>query len=147
MSPISFNVATATSMLCVYDLECLKHRLEDSADWWTIPNDEMQEVNQGNIAFIGLGADGTYHVSLVDSLPNFQAEVRIKAPSGRLFVGAGEEVSSDGLEPEGLRGGRFVSVAPGDYIVRIAKISNEVVIAIQPGGQGRNKLSSPLRLE
>ena len=55
------NFVTDTSTMCVFDIASLKHRLEDDADWWSIPDAELKEVNQGNVAFLNLGIDGYTH--------------------------------------------------------------------------------------
>jgi hypothetical protein len=106
-----FSFATDTATMCIFDVECLKHRLADDADWWSVPEGELGEVNAGNVAFLGLGCDGGYSVSVVDSPPAARTiSVRLKCPSGRFFVGVGEEVTADGLEPECVRGGQFVTM-------------------------------------
>ncbi|MDR6110526.1 hypothetical protein QE451_002187 [Paenibacillus sp. SORGH_AS338] len=53
--PNQIQVMTDTATLCIYDLQALKHRLEDTSDWWSIPEDELLEVNLGNIAFLNVG--------------------------------------------------------------------------------------------
>jgi hypothetical protein len=50
-----FSVVTDTATVAVFDLEAIRHRMNDTADWWSIAEDEILEVNQGNIAFLGLG--------------------------------------------------------------------------------------------
>lgn len=55
-------MVTDTATLCLYDLAALKHRLEDTSDWWSIPVDELAEVNAGHCLFLNLGADGVYEV-------------------------------------------------------------------------------------
>ncbi|WP_276311056.1 DUF6386 family protein [Paenibacillus silvae] len=59
----NFHMDTDTATLCCYDLAALEHRLEDTADWWSIPEDELQEVNAGNCLFLNLGDDGLYKCS------------------------------------------------------------------------------------
>ncbi|MFK4304403.1 MULTISPECIES: DUF6386 family protein [unclassified Paenibacillus] len=51
-SPFQFTTDTAT--LCVFDTEALKHRLDDEPDWWSIEEDELGELNQGNVALFNL---------------------------------------------------------------------------------------------
>lgn len=53
-----YSVVTDTSTIAVFDLEAIRHRMNDTADWWSIADDEILEVNQGNIAFLGLGGMG-----------------------------------------------------------------------------------------
>jgi len=57
-----FSVFTDTATLSVFDIDAVKHRVPDSLDWGTIEENEILEVNKGNIAFLGLGADGDYIV-------------------------------------------------------------------------------------
>ena len=143
MSSIDFVTDTAT--LCIFDLASLKHRLHDDADWWTDPDIELQEVNLGNVAFFGLGTDGVYEVEIVDQHLPDTPHVNIRAPSGRLFVGAGEEVTSDGLEPEGLRGALF-EVAPGNYSVAAKLEESRVLLCLAPSESGENCLAKRIRL-
>ncbi|WP_411735261.1 DUF6386 family protein [Paenibacillus sp. M2] len=58
----TFQMVTDTATLCLYDLAALKHRAEDTSDWWSIPVDELAEVNAGHCLFLNLGADGVYEV-------------------------------------------------------------------------------------
>jgi hypothetical protein len=144
---ISFRFSTGTATLCVFDLECLKHRLNDDADWWSMPEEELIEVNAGNVAFIGLNDDGGYTVLVVDEMPIFDAEFSIKVPSGKIFIGAGEEVTSAGLEPEGLLG-VFRQLPIGNYSLRVrrSEVDREVEIAVTPGTVGKNNFSTPVKI-
>ena len=54
---------TGTATLAVFDPACLEHRLDDVADWWSDPTDEVAEINAGNVLFVATGSDGTYEVS------------------------------------------------------------------------------------
>jgi hypothetical protein len=113
---------TDTATVCIFDPASLRHRLRNDADWWSLPEEELREVNEGTALFVGLGADGAYDI--VVTLPgSFTAEVtaQLSCPPGRVFLGAAEEVTSDGLEPDCTRGGLFVDVAPGTYSVAIAR--------------------------
>lgn len=132
--------------MCIYDLATLKPRLKEGADWWTLPEAEVGEANRGNALFIGLGDDGDYEVTLVDELPSFQLSLNLRCPSGRLFIGAAEEVTGDGLEPEALRGGKFLDVAPGNYLVLLTRGPHGIDLKIEPGGEGVNRLNEPVRL-
>lgn len=142
-----FQITTDTATLCVFDLDAAKARLHDSADWWTTPETEILELNAGNVAFFGLGSDGVFVVHMVDDLPDAKAVVNLRAPSGRVFIGAGEEVSSDGLEPEGLRGGLFLDVDQGNYVVRAMRVRHDIFLSIRSGGSSQNGSFSPVRLD
>ena len=115
MPNMKFKFVTDTATMCVFDLDCLRHRLEDDADWWSIPKYELEEVNLGNVAFLNLSGDGIYSVELVEHPFEHQISVNLRVPSGRIFFGAAEEVSAEGLEPDCTRGGAFVEVESGKY--------------------------------
>ncbi len=119
-----FDFVTDTSTLCVFDLVAHRHRLSDDADWWSLSSEAIAEINRGNAVIVDLGMDGKFSVA-VHEAADFEPSVvcNINCPSGRIFVGAGEEITSDGLEPECVRGGAFLTVMPGCYRVAIAKSS------------------------
>ncbi|MBK4561781.1 hypothetical protein JJP84_24765, partial [Enterobacter hormaechei] len=54
----SINIQTDTATLVIYDLMSLKHRINDDADWWSLPEDEVEEINKGNVLFLNVGDDG-----------------------------------------------------------------------------------------
>lgn len=144
MRTMRFTTDTAT--MCVFDLECLKYRLSDTADWWTIRGAELDEVNKGNVALIGLGADGTYSVQIFDDIKDPVAEVHIWAPSGRVFIGAGEEVTSDGLEPEGIRGGGFIEQSPGACALLVKKLDGVILVCLKATDVRTNNFSDSVRI-
>ena len=39
-----FSIMTDTSTLSIFDLESLKHRVEDTPDWCRIPKDEIDDI-------------------------------------------------------------------------------------------------------
>ena len=47
----TFQFVTGTATMCLFDLASLKHRVEEPSDWWSIPEDELAEVNAGNCLF------------------------------------------------------------------------------------------------
>jgi hypothetical protein len=144
---MKLSFVTDTATLCVFDVASLRHRLADAADWWSIPEDEVAEVNMGNAAFLGLGRDGVYQVELVESLRTTNP-IGLKIPSGNVFIGAGEEVTSDGLEPEGLRGG-FIRLAPGTYELHAKFVGpSEIQIAFYKTSKlVANRFSRPIKLK
>ncbi|WP_345860728.1 DUF6386 family protein [Shewanella algae] len=121
-----YDFSTDTSTLCVFDLESMKHRFYDDADWWSIQRDALLEMNNGNVAFISLPEDGDYSFSIIDEIFEPSIEVNLNAPSGHLFIGAGEEVTSDELEPECVRGGIFLDLKPGKYTLK-ARVENQII--------------------
>lgn len=145
MNSDPFEVVTDTATLCIFDLERLKPRLQDDADWWTTEDAELSEVNAGNVVFLGLVSDGTYMIHLVDEVEMVQISAHLKVTSGRVFIGAGEEVSADGLDPECLRGGKFISLSEGLYVVSAMKDGGDIFVSVGLGGSGINDFNSPLR--
>jgi len=96
------RIATDTATIVIFDPERLKHRLEDTCDWWSVPDEEVAEINEGNVLFLSTGTDGVYDVEVGTSEPVAGVnvvEAAIKNQSGRFFVGAGEYTSGEGLEP------------------------------------------------
>ena len=140
-----FTFATDTAVLCAFDPARLTHRLNDDADWWTVPTEELLEVNQGNVVFLGLGTDGIYSVSIVTDLSSPSTTTNLKVESGRVFIGAGEEVTSAGLEPEGLRG-VFVTLPIGNYTVSASRKGFEVTISFKLSIQGTNDRREPVNI-
>lgn len=147
----SFKFVTDTSSICVFDLGSLKHRLNDDADWWCWPPEEqVSELNAGNVAFIDIGGDGGYVASLQFSpLVNPQIEAHLSCPTGRVFIGAAEEVTADGLEPDCTRGGIFLSIPVGNVILQVERGLEEgalrlaLLLAVEAA---TNKFTQPLRL-
>jgi hypothetical protein len=129
-APITFVTDTAT--MCVFDPAALRHRLNDEDDWWADPDQELAEVRAGNALFVELGEDGSYSAHVVQHRVESGAAAVVRFPSGRIFIGAAEEVTSGGMEPTGVRGGTFLSVAPGSYSVQVARVDggHGLVVAI-----------------
>jgi hypothetical protein len=146
MSNVSYNFVTDTSTLCIFDLSCLRHRLDDEVDWWSIPDEELSEVNLGNVAFLGLGADGEFVVEIVDLISHPVVKTNIKVPSGKIFIGAGEEVTADELEPDCVRGGGFLNLEAGNYILSARVEGTTIQLSFERGEDGGNNFVELLRL-
>ena len=144
----AFSFVTDTGTMCVFDLASLKSRLGDDADWWCTPQDELNELNAGRCMFIGLGGDGNFNVHISQSIDKPQLKLNFAAPSGRVFLGAAEEVTADGREPEAVRGGGFVNIVPGSYTLSVRREGSNVTVAFsrQTGGI-TNFLSTPIFLD
>jgi hypothetical protein len=100
---------TDTSTLAIFDPEALRHRIDDDCDWWTYLDDEvLSEINSGNVGIFELGSDGSYELRQDDDFEP-QSSIQLRTPSGRIFLGAGEEISGGGLQPEAIRGGFFLA--------------------------------------
>ncbi|MEC0124501.1 DUF6386 family protein [Paenibacillus pabuli] len=145
-----FEVFTDTAALCLYDLAALKHRMEDTPDWWSIAEDELTEVNAGNVLFLNLGDDGQYEVqwSLDDSVKEVgTAEVYyIRVPSGNVYLGAAEDVTGGELEPDESCGGMLLQLEPGNYACRVTKENNQISISMKASLQSENRLSDLIRI-
>jgi hypothetical protein len=147
----SFSFVTDTATLCVFDVTQLKHRLQDDADWWSVPSEELLEVNKGNAVFVSIATDGKFAVRVMDDLLVGGTIVRahLNVASGRVFVGAGEEVTSEGLEPECVRGGAFLELSPlGTYLVEIRRsgIDSIDLYFAHVSGSAENQFHQPLRI-
>jgi hypothetical protein len=141
------SFVTDTATMCVFDVASLKHRLDDDADWWSIPDAELEEVNRGNVAFLNLGSDGKYSFTFAEEVQYPQVEMSLHVPSGRLFVGAAEEITADGLEPEAVRGGIFIDVQPGEYTLRVSRNGTEISLSLHfVHSSKRNEFDSLIRI-
>jgi hypothetical protein len=149
MTTQRFEFVTDTATFCVFDFAALKHRLHDVGDWWSVPSDEVEEVNRGNVAFVGLGADGQYLVRVTDEMPSGKrVSVNLNVPSGRVFIGAGEEVTADGLEPECVRGGAIIVVDPGTYRLLVCRSGeHEIILHLSKhDGSAENAVGEPIHI-
>jgi hypothetical protein len=122
-----FDFTTDTATLAVYDLESLKHRLNDNAGWWADKVACLQEINSGHLIYIRLGSDGVYTVQVKDGLEkndSLALEFEIQSHSGKIYIGAGEWITSDGYEPDGSEGGGFILCDEGAYQFTVTKIGD-----------------------
>jgi hypothetical protein len=125
MTPTAaFRFATDTATLAVFDPARLHHRLADGADWWSIPTDELAEINRGNMLSVSTGSDGWYETEVfVGSVSDdpYHIEAFVACESGQIFVGPGEVIPSDGLSTTDEFGGHFLDITPGTYRVRVSR--------------------------
>jgi hypothetical protein len=144
----STKFLTDTATLCVFDVAALRHRLHDTGDWWSIVDEELKEINAGNAAFIGLGSDGDYEVDIGEAGDEGGSIVHLKFPSGRVFVGCGEEVTAGGLEPECIRGGTFLDFTPGAYVLSVRRTGDKSleINLRRYEGEVRNSLTESIRV-
>lgn len=140
------TLTTDTATICIFDTAAMVHRKDDVGDWWSIPANELAEIRSANALFLNLGEDGNYAVGvshLVDSaVPGFC----LNAPSGRVFVGPGEEMSGGGFEPTGEWGGFFVTVQQRHQKVSVAREGRTLTINFQPAEPFENDLADLIRL-
>ena len=148
-----FTLTTSTASVCIFDPECLSHRVDNQPDWWSDFMEEIDEINKGNVMIVGLGVDGTYEATVDgandDSCESVTALVRCR--SGCFFVGPGEEITGGGFEPATLnnRTGIFVDLTPSTYRVTVAKRhSNQISIGFElEDGDASNCVEDQLLLE
>ena len=148
--PTSFRFTTDTSTFCIFDLASLRHRIDEEADWWVYPpRVQVDEVNSASAAFVDLGSDGTFTGSLAEEqLADPALSFVLSCPSGKFFLGAAEETSSEGMEPDCTRGGLLLSLQPGLYRVSLSR-PNLSILQIglsRAEGRPRNAFVAPLRL-
>jgi hypothetical protein len=146
---IAFVTDTAT--LCLFDEEVMRHRLDDAADWWAVPEEELEEVNKGNALFIALGSDGRYRARIeVSDRPAAEGALtaRVKCSSGKLFIGPGEDMSGEDVGPNTKAGGVFLDLAPATYevAVRLTAPAELEVRLRHVDAEAANNLASPLVL-
>jgi hypothetical protein len=144
----TFSFTTDTATLSIFDLVSLKHRVSDDADWWSIPEDELEEVNKGNVLFLNLGEDGQYTVRVVDNISENYKSLFLNVPSGMVFVGAGEDTSGGDLEPDGsdYMSGVFLILDIGNYEVRFRRDSLDIVISFIKSSENKNEESALIRI-
>ncbi|MDQ0252327.1 hypothetical protein J2W22_004415 [Sphingomonas kyeonggiensis] len=141
-----FNaVATDTATICIFDVGAMKHRVNDVGDWWSIPANELAEVQNGNALFLNLGTDGTYQLEIVDEIDQSAVSFNLNTPSGRVFIGAGEEMSGGGFEPEGMSG-FFVEVREPNYRVFVSRDGQRISVKFVAAPASRNEVSQLIRL-
>ncbi|HGM7060927.1 TPA: DUF6386 family protein [Serratia marcescens] len=144
----TFSFTTDTATLSIFDLVSLKYRVSDDADWWSIPEDELEEVNKGNVLFLNLGEDGRYTVRVVDNISENYKSLFLNVPSGKVFVGAGEDTSGGYLEPDGsdYMSGVFLIMDIGNYEVRFRRDSLDIVISFIKSSENKNEESALIRI-
>ncbi|HEJ9627067.1 DUF6386 family protein [Proteus terrae] len=144
-----FSFMTDTATLAIFDLQAIQHRKSDTADWWSIPDDELEEMNKGNIAFIGLGNDGFYTINLCDNIEDPDVKINISCPSGEIFIGAGEDTTGGDLEPDDpqYRAGEIIFLSVGNYEILLKKAENILCISITPSKSKANNFENVLRLD
>jgi hypothetical protein len=118
------SIQTDTATLVIYDLMSLKHRINDDADWWSLPEDEVEEINKGNVLFLNLGDDGVYKVHIKNDVDEYTGSLFLNVPSGS-FHWAGEDVTGGELEPDDsdVISGEFITL---NLIVTMLNIKSMV---------------------
>jgi len=145
---VQCKMSTGTATVAVFDPACLEHRLEDTADWWSDEDEELQEINAGNVLFASTHVDGGYAIT-VDGSAAAESDGGVRAllrcASGRFFVGAGEQVPGDGVLPDtNYGGGTYVEVGAGSYVVVVRhRVPGELEVSIaRTDGEARNAFTT-----
>ncbi len=131
------RIATDTATLIIYDLDQLKHRMNDQLDWWSDVSQEVAEINIGHALFVGLAEDGLYDINIKVGVPvlgnNISViQANLHNTSGVFYVGPGESVTAEGEEPGESRYAHFYEVSPGDYEVTVTGQEHTVFIWLTP---------------
>ena len=140
------RIVTGTATLCVFDPALLRHKLEDECDWWSIPSAELAAVNAGQVAFFNVGGDGAYELALHAELAEPQVIVHLAVVSGRVFIGAGEDVTGGDLEPDTAYGGLFVDLPAGSYRVQARRDGAHISLAVVPDTRSGNAFVDLVRI-
>ncbi|WP_046227688.1 DUF6386 family protein [Paenibacillus dauci] len=144
----SFSFSTDTAALAIFDMQAIHHRITDTPDWWTIPEDELAELNQGNIVVCHLPVDGTYDVQLVQQLTDTQVRCHLHVPSGQIFIGAGEDITGGDLQPDDptVVSGQIITLPPGNYELSVHLNDHKIQISFIPAREHHNSQIDSIRL-
>ncbi|UFH49884.1 DUF6386 family protein [Pseudomonas sp. KNUC1026] len=144
----TFSVITDTATIVIFDLEAIRHRIADAPDWWSISQDEMLETNLGNIAFLGIGQDGEYLIKIVQDVEKADGSLYLNFPSGQVFIGAGEDTTGGGLEPDGTPSiqGQILQFSPGSHCVKFKRNGTTLELSLTASQGGCNSICEPFKL-
>nr|WP_168386390.1 DUF6386 family protein [Erwinia amylovora] len=144
----NFPFTTDTATLSVFDLASLKHRISDDADWWSIPEDEIDEINKGNIIFLNVGSDGDYTVDINNGEGWAGHSLFLNVPSGDVFIGAGEDTSGGDLEPDGSEymSGIIFKLSRGHYEVKFKRDGSNIMLSFVASVDKTNSISDLVRI-
>ncbi|WP_426088338.1 DUF6386 family protein [Janthinobacterium sp. PSPC1-1] len=140
------TIVTGAATVCVFDPALVRHKLDDDCDWWSIPGAELAAVNAGQVAFFNVGGDGAYDLVWHAELAEPHASVHLAVVSGRVFIGAGEDVTGGGLEPDTACGGLFVDVPAGSYRVQARRDGARISLAFVPDARSSNAFGDLVRI-
>ena len=72
--------------------------------------------------------------------------MHIAVVSGRVFIGAGEDVTGGGLEPDAACGGLFVDLPVGSYRIQARRDGARIGLAFLPDARGSNAFGDLVRI-
>lgn len=143
---MNVTVVTGTATLCVFDPAGLRHKLDDDCDWWSIPGAELAAVNAGQAAFLNVAGDGAYAIALHAEIAEAHASVHLAVVSGRVYIGAAEDVTGGGLEPDAACGGLFLDVPAGGYCLQARRDGARISLALLPDARSSNTFDALVRI-
>lgn len=132
MAQYSCLISTDTATICIFDLVAIQYRKDDVGDWWSIPRDREVEIVKRSALFIDVGDDGNYQVEVVQNPAEGMLEFCLASPSGKAFVGPGEEMSGAGFEPTGEWGGIFIPVDGPYQRVSVVRRRDAIYLNMRP---------------
>lgn len=147
-SPVSAairRVTTDTAALAIFDPAAISHRKDGIGDWWSLRDERLLELEAGHALVVGLGTDGTYQVCIEGGIVD-ESGVGLKTPSGRIFIGPGEEMTGGGFEPDGKWGGFFVPVQGAFQRVGVQRDGEKSIVRVEPTVSFVSELSDTMRL-
>ncbi|MNN98484.1 hypothetical protein D3C81_2178860 [compost metagenome] len=81
-----------------------------------------------------------------EELAEPQVNVHLAVVSGRVFIGAGEDVTGGGLEPDTSYGGLFVDLPAGSYRVQARRDGAHISLAFVPATRSGNVFVELVRI-
>lgn len=101
----------------------LKYRINDDVDWWSFLEDEVEEINKGNVLFFNFGDDGVYKIFIKYDVDEYIGLLFLKVFFGKVFVGVGEDIMGGDFEFDDLDVilGEFMIFDSGSYEVKYKK--------------------------
>ena len=140
------TVTTDTATICIFDPVAMRHRKDEVGDWWSLPRNELEEIRLRNAIFLNVGSDGIYSVLVGSGSHENGLDLSLRVPSGKLFVGPGEEMTGGGFEPTGEWGGEFIALGSGDYRVSISRNDNTLDVRLASHAPFENKFNELVRI-
>ncbi len=124
---------TDAATLAIFDPQRLERRVDDDSDWWCSGFAQLEEVQSGAVALVGLGGDGVYQARITDGdltpderdyAAEFVHNLGVEVVSGRLFIGPGECVpgGNSHFTPADAKRGTLFEINNGSYFVDVYAI-------------------------
>ena len=78
------------------------------------------------VIFMDLLADGQYSIEIYNRLPDACLRMPLRVPSGKVFIGAGEDTTGGDFDPSGI----FWALPAGQYQVAWERRGDSNIIAL-----------------